>query len=691
MSVPGPAIRAAAGFAPVIRPRLLHRLDEAILEHRLTTIVAGPGTGKTTLLAQWAATHRTVWHTAVAGDSEAALMHSLIDGLGDHADSPNPELSMAADASTSLSPDENPARADAIAAALSHYVVGRVGGDHVALIIDDAHTLGTDGPAAQLIGAIVRHAPETLHVVLSSRGSLPLPTGRLLVDGLATEIAGSELSFTAGEAGGLLDDDIAADSETVDTLLAQTGGWAVAIAFAARRATQHVRNDDESARRGDRQLFAYFAEEVLAAETAETRAALAVAATLPWLTAELAAHLGLGEAGARLTDIERTSIMMTPVADVPGAVAVTPLVRQLLGSDPVAAPPPSVDAAAAAWYESRGAYTAALKCLTSGTTVGAVASFLRTNGQAMLAGGQGADVLVALEAIRSSTEIDVDLGILWAESLQAVGRPDEAVERFAAIVPRLGPIPSAVAWRLGALHYLRGDTDAANAVLERASLGAGRAADDAGCLAWTAAIEWSRGSRDAALDHAQRALDLASREGDDKALATAYTMLTMVARVDGDHIAHHRNYARALDHAERAKDLLQLVRIRCNNGSHLAEDGEFAKALAELDVATRLADLGGYGMFRGLCLTNRAEVLIATGRLDEAASDLEAARVIFQQVAPSMDCLSARSPRRDLHGPRRPITRRRCLRAGGVDCRRGRRGPGVGACTHRARSRSPGR
>ena len=114
-------------------------------------------------------------------------------------------------------------------------------------------------------------------------------------------------------------------------------------------------------------------------------------------------------------------------------------------------------------------------------------------------------------------------------------------------------------------------------------------------------------------------------------------MLTMVARVDGDHIAHHRNYARALDHAERAKDLLQLVRIRCNNGSHLTEDGEYAKALAELDVATRLADLGGYGMFRGLCLTNRAEALIATGRLDEAVSDLEAARTIFQQVSPSMD------------------------------------------------------
>ena len=187
------------------------------------------------------------------------------------------------------------------------------------------------------------------------------------------------------------------------------------------------------------------------------------------------------------------------------------------------------------------------------------------------------------------------------------------------------------------MHYLRGDTDAARAVLERALLDDGDPADDAGCLAWLAAISWSRGERDEALGRGPAALDLATRAGDDKALATAYTMLTMVARVDGDHIAHHRNYSRALEHAERANDLLQLVRLRCNNGSHLTEDGEYVKALTELDVATRLADLGGYGMFRGLCLTNRAEALIALGRLDEAVSDLESARTIFQQVAPSMD------------------------------------------------------
>ena len=52
--------------------------------------------------------------------------------------------------------------------------------------------------------------------------------------------------------------------------------------------------------------------------------------------------------------------MMTPVADVPEAVAVTPLVRQLLGADPAAPLDASVATAAAAWYESRGAFSAAL-------------------------------------------------------------------------------------------------------------------------------------------------------------------------------------------------------------------------------------------------------------------------------------------------------------------------------------------
>ena len=181
----------------------------------------------------------------------------------------------------------------------------------------------------------------------------------MLVDGLATEITGAELSFTAEEAAELLGDERPAGVAQHGRHAAPPNRRLGGGDRLRRPRRRPVRDDgDDSPDRGDRQLFAYFAEEVLAAETPATRAALRVAATLPWLTPELAAHLGLGEAGARLADPERASIMMTPVADVPGAVAVTPLVRQLLGSDPAATGDVSVDDAAAAWYEARGAHSA---------------------------------------------------------------------------------------------------------------------------------------------------------------------------------------------------------------------------------------------------------------------------------------------------------------------------------------------
>ena len=212
---------------------------------------------------------------------------------------------MAADALTSLSPDENPARADALGAALSHYIAGRVGGDHVALIIDDAHALGTDGPAAQLIAAIVRHAPNRF-TSCCLRGALPFPTGRLLVDGLATEIDRRRVVVHGRGGRRTARRRRSPPSRRRPSTRCSTepaaGRWRSPSPPAPPAAWRRRRAPSD---RGDRQLFAYFAEEVLAAESAATRAALRVAATLPWLTTELAAHLGLGEAGARLADPER--------------------------------------------------------------------------------------------------------------------------------------------------------------------------------------------------------------------------------------------------------------------------------------------------------------------------------------------------------------------------------------------------
>ncbi len=66
------------------------------------------------------------------------------------------------------------------------------------------------------------------------------------------------------------------------------------------------------------------------------------------------------------------------------------------------------------------------------------------------------------------------------------------------------------------------------------------------------------------------------------------------------------------------------------------EEGEFEPALVELDLAVRHADLGGYGVMLALALSNRGEVLVKLGRLDEARTDLTTAVDLLQRQGSSL-------------------------------------------------------
>ena len=74
-----------------------------------------------------------------------------------------------------------------------------------------------------------------------------------------------------------------------------------------------------------------------------------------------------------------------------------------------------------------------------------------------------------------------------------------------------------------------------------------------------------------------------------------------------------------------------MARIRSNRGSRLLEEGDYRAALAELDIAVRHADLGGYGAVLALALSNRGEVKTRIGRLDEARTDLGMAIDLLQR------------------------------------------------------------
>ena len=110
----------------------------------------------------------------------------------------------------------------------------------------------------------------------------------------------------------------------------------------------------------------------------------------------------------------------------------------------------------------------------------------------------------------------------------------------------------------------------------------------------------------------------------------------MLAALDGDRAANDAHYLRALEHATAANDILQVVRIRANRGSHDLEEGRYEEALVELDESVRLAEMSGFPSFGGLALSNRAEVFLHLGRLDEARRDLAAAIAADQRAGSRM-------------------------------------------------------
>jgi DNA-binding SARP family transcriptional activator len=157
-------------------------------------------------------------------------------------------------------------------------------------------------------------------------------------------------------------------------------------------------------------------------------------------------------------------------------------------------------------------------------------------------------------------------------------------------------------------------------------------ADRAMIVGYAGSAAWLSGDLDRARTHSERALELATASRDDAALAVAFTLAALVAASDGDRVSNDGHYIRALRHAERAGDVLQIARIRSNRGSRLMEEGEYDAALAELDDAVAHADIGGYGSMLALALSNRGEVLSKLGRLDDARTDLTASAELLQQL-----------------------------------------------------------
>jgi ATP/maltotriose-dependent transcriptional regulator MalT/DNA-binding SARP family transcriptional activator len=604
----------------------------------LTTVVAGAGFGKSTLLAVWATQNGSAWYTVTSADRDLATMAAgLTSALALRAPALSP--AMAGVVEWTLGPDaagDERSRARACAGLIADALASSMRRD-LAIVIDDLHEIGPTDPGASLIEALCRQAPARLHLVLASRDPLPFSVERLRGQGHLAALTGQQLGFDRDETAAVVHaaDELAGDDTLVDEIQGATGGWpaAVRLAVEALRGIPAVgrRSMLERVMRPSGAIYAYLAEEVLGREPVAIRELLRAVAPLPRFNAVLCAAMGIAGAEETIGSLEDRGLFVQPFGEGDW-YGLHPLIRDyLLLREPPAPEDAPRTATAAAWFEANGSFRDAFACWESIGDAEALADSLRRHGAEMIAAGDVETVLAAA-TIRPAALRGPIIDRLEGEARQVRGDWEGALACFARVTSEDGPIEPGVAWRMGLIHHLRGDLDAALAVYRRGRADGADLRDDALLRAWTASAHWLRGDGDACRELAAAALETASASGDDQALAAAHTIAAMVAALDGDRRANDAHYLRALDHAARAGDVLQTIRIRANRGSRFVEEGYYEEAIAELDEAVASAEVAGFAAFHALALSNRGEALSRVGRLDEAIGDLEAARGLYQRL-----------------------------------------------------------
>ena len=209
----------------VSRARLIGQLESA-RETPIAVVSAGPGWGKTTLLAQWASVSQRpfAWLSLDEGDNDPIVLLTY--------------LAVALDRASPLDPRVFDALGSP-GASIEATVVPRLGaalsamGQPLVLVLDDLHLL--ESPAGwDAVTALARHVPEGSQLTLSARGEPALRLGALRAQGLTLEIGQDDLRMTETEAqqllrtaGADLSEDHAAE------LTRQTEGWSAGLYLAA--------------------------------------------------------------------------------------------------------------------------------------------------------------------------------------------------------------------------------------------------------------------------------------------------------------------------------------------------------------------------------------------------------------------------------------------------------------------------
>ena len=430
-ATPGSGSEAPASHASVARTGLVRRLLAS--DAPVVAVVAPPGYGKSTLLAQWAARR---------GPDVAWVRCDRIE------DDPASWITVVVAAVALVEPASTPADlvVTETAGRLVEQLVAWLAtiGRPVSIVLDQLEALSSRA-SREAVATFALAVPAGVQLVLASREELSLPTARMRVERRLLEIGTDDLALSVDEAAQLLAaSGVELSAARTDLLVQDTEGWPAALYLAGLALRSGEATTERPFTGADRLMCDYLRSEVLAPLSRPQRRLLARTSVLTQVCGPLGDALMGGTDATRILErLHRRSLLVRPV-EVDGEgewYRCHPLLRQVLQAELRTEAPelvPELHARAAAWLETHDAWEDAID-------------------HAYLAGDAhhfGRLVLESMQEVWASGEIDTVLR--WMERLGSrspaphtpamiahgalifalLGRPGDA-ERWAAVAEGL--------------------------------------------------------------------------------------------------------------------------------------------------------------------------------------------------------------------------------------------------------------
>ena len=644
----------------VSRPRLLARIH---WEHKLTLVSASAGFGKTTLLAEWAAsapTGRVAWLSLDPNDNDPALFWSyLIAAL----QKIHPQLG---ERSHALLNSPQPPPIESILVTLLNEI--NAVEEPLALVLDDYHVI--ENPAINRgIDFLLSHLPPQLHLIVASRSDPPWPLARLRARGTLNELRSADLRFTSQEAAAFLNQAMNLNISAADVaaLEQRTEGWIAGLQLAAlsMQGREDVSGFIAAFSGDDRYIVDYLLEEVLQCQSDRIRSFLLQTAILDRLSAPLChavcdATTDPADSQNLLIELERSNLFVVSLDNKRQWYRYHHLFADVLQARARAEQPKcllSLHSRASEWYEQQAFMSEAIHHALAAQDFERSANLIEQAWPTMRQRQQEATVLNWLKALpevlirkRPALSVAYALALLNTGQLDAVETrlqdAEQALSSSSVNEAQYQALPGSIANARAFLAQAQGDFDSAVTYAQQAleQLPSEEENERGVTAAFLGLAYWANGDVKAARASFSEALNIFQKLGGLQIVISATLGLANMEMAQGW-------LQTAVTTCEQALQLAAQQPVPILRGVadvHLAlsqiryEQGDLVAASQLLQKAEALREQGSISGTDYLWWLIKAQLTAAKGDLDTALSQLqESARLYRRSPIPNIHPVEA--------------------------------------------------